>query len=102
MIRTGWLAHTLLLMIAISMGTIALRPYVHPQAALAFTGKFDYVNVISPMFLYKGTQGVLLMDMRNGNVWFISRGDAMNPTYKDPVFVVRLPLDKLDQAPQSQ
>jgi len=100
MIRTGWLAHALLLAIAISLGSIALRPYVHPQTALAFSGKFDYVNIISPAYLYKGAQGVLLMDMRNGNVWFVGRGDEMNPTYKDPVFVVRLPLDKLDQAPQ--
>ena len=38
MIRTGWLTHVLLLVIAISLGAIAVRPYAHPQTALAFAG----------------------------------------------------------------
>ncbi len=91
----------LLLAIAACLGIIAFRPYVHPeQTVRAATGKFDHVTIVSPMFLYKGKQGVLAMDMRNGNVWFIGRGDGVDLTFRDPAFVARLPLEKLDQAPQ--
>jgi len=77
------------------------RPHLRPDASvLADSGRFDYVNVISSMFLYQGNQGVLLMDKRNGNVWFIPKGNEMTITFRDPVFVTRLPLEKLDQAPR--
>jgi hypothetical protein len=93
--------HVLLLVIAFCLGAIAVRPYVHPErTALAFEGKFDYVDIVSPMFLYKGNQGVLLMDKRNGNIWFIGRGDEVDLSFKDPIFIARLPLEKLDQVPQ--
>jgi len=49
------------------------------------------------MFLYKGAQGLLVMDRRNANVWFIPKtGDQFGA----PVFVIRVPFEKLDQAPQ--
>jgi hypothetical protein len=93
--------HVSLVAIALFLGVIAFRDYVHPQqTALAFDTKFDYVTIVSPVFLYKGTQGVLLLDKRNGNIWFISKGDQINPSFKDPVYITRLPLEKLDQAPQ--
>lgn len=99
--RPDWMLRVLLLAIGLSLGVIAIRPYVHPeQTALAFTGKFDYVTIVSPMYQYKGITGVLLLDTRNGNVWFIGRGDEAALTFRDPVFVVRLPLEKIDQAPQ--
>jgi hypothetical protein len=93
--------HVLLLVIALCLGIIALRPYVHPeQTALAFTGRFDHADIVSPMFLYKGNQGVLLWGKRNGNIWFVGRGDDLGLTFIDPVFIARLPLEKLDEAPQ--
>ena len=96
-----WMLRLLLLTIALSLGAIAVRPYVHPeQTALAFEGKFDHVTIVSPMFLHKGNQGVLLLDKRNGNVWFISKGDDVDLSFRDPVFMARLPLEKLDQVPQ--
>ena len=42
----------------------------------------------------------LLLDKRNGNVWFIPKGDDINISFRDPAFVVRIPLEKLDQAPR--
>lgn len=98
--RPDRILHLLLLVIALCFGIIAVRPYVHPEeTVLAFEGRFDHVNVISPMFLYKGNQGVLLLDKRNGNIWFIAKGKEEVLTYMDPVFIARLPLEKLDTAP---
>ena len=101
MIRPNWIVHVLLLLIALFLGMMAIRPYLHPeQTALAFTGNFDHVDIISPMFLYKGIQGVLMWDRRNGNIWFVGRGDEQELTFVDPVLIARLPLEKLDQPPQ--
>jgi len=99
--RPGRMVHVLLLVIALCLAVNAVRPYVHPeQTALAYAGGFDYVEIVSPMFLYKGSQGVLVWDKRNGNVWFIGRDEDFKLSLKDPVLVVRLPLEKLTQAPQ--
>ena len=49
------------------------------------------------MFLYKGQQGLLVMDRRNANVWFIPKA---NDQFQAPVFLIRIPFEKLDQAPQ--
>jgi len=89
-----------LLAIAISLGMIAIRPYLAPeQKVAADSGRFDYVYVVSPSFIYNGANGVLLLDKRNGNVWFTQRNaDNMKLVFKDPVFVVRLPLEKMDEA----
>lgn len=99
--RPDRILHVLLLAIAICLGIIAVRPYVHPeQTALAADARFDHVFVVSAVFLYKGNQGVLLMDKRNGNIWFSAKGNAEVLSYEAPVFIVRLPLDKLDAGPQ--
>jgi len=88
----------LLLLIAIFLGIIALRPLVNPDnKVMAQTAKFEHVQIVSPLFLYKGNQGILVLDQRNANIWFIPK---VNEHYVSPVFVTRLPFDKLDQAPQ--
>jgi hypothetical protein len=93
--------HVLLLAIALCLGAIAVRPYIHPgQIVLAADGKYEHVAIVSPMFLYKGNQGVLLMGKRNGNLWFIGKGDDVDLSFKDPVLMARLPLEKLDETPQ--
>jgi len=71
----------------------------HETSVAADSARFDYVHVISPMYLYNGRQGILLLDNRNGNVWFIGKSDDQKLTFLDPVFVVHVPLEKLDQAP---
>jgi hypothetical protein len=88
-----------LLAIAFFLGLIALRPYIAPeQRVKAESGQYDYVQIVSAQFIYNGVTGVLLLDKRNGNVWFTERNaDNMRLAFKDPVFVVRLPLEKLDE-----
>ena len=87
-----------LLTIAILLAIIVTWPYLGPPRSVAAdVGRFDYVSIVSPVYLYQGRQGVLLLDKRNGNVWFVGRGDETNISFRDPVFVVRLPLEKLDQ-----
>jgi len=84
--------------IALFLGMIALRPIFSPDTtALAQAARFDHVYVAATTFLYKGQPGLLVMDRRNANVWFIPR---MNDKFQDPVFMIRVPLEKLDQAPQ--
>ncbi len=75
----------------------------NPSRAHADSSRFDHVQIIGTSFLYKGSQGVLLLDRRNGNIWFMPRGQDMESTwFKDPVFLLRAPLEKLDNPPQQQ
>lgn len=98
MVKTDWALKSMLLAIAVFLGMIAVRSYVAPeQNVKADSGQFDYVQIISAQFIYNGATGVLLLDKRNGNVWFTERNaDNMRFAFKDPVFVVRVPLEKLD------
>ena len=98
--RIDWTTRITLLAIALFLGIIALRPVLEPPVAVqAQTARFDHVFIVSAVFLYKGNQGLLVMDKRNGNVWFIQRN---SDGFGDPVFVLRMPWEKLDQAPQPQ
>jgi hypothetical protein len=88
----------ILLAIAVFLGIIAARTLFEPVTnAHAQSAQFDHVTIISAVFLYKGEQGLLVMDRRNANVWFIPRRDEV---YQNPVYIMRLPFDKLDQAPR--
>jgi hypothetical protein len=88
----------LLATIALLLGMIAVHPFFDTtETVLAQTAKFDHVFIVSTMFLYKGQQGLLVMDRRNANVWFIPK---VNDQFQNPVFVIRVPFEKLDQAPQ--
>ncbi len=98
--RIDWLFRATLLTITFFLGCIALRPLFNPtEMVLAQSAKFDHVFVVSSGFLYKGSQGLLLMDRRNGNVWFIPRvlDASQNLTFQNPVFLGRVPLETLDQ-----
>ena len=87
----------ILLAIAVFLGIIALRPLLEPtRTAMAQAARFEHVQIISPLFLYKGNQGILVLDQRNANIWFIPK---VNEVYQPPTFVMRLPFDKLDQGP---
>jgi hypothetical protein len=89
-----------LLAIALFLGIIALRPLFEPALAVqAQAAKFDHVFIVSTMYLYKGQQGLLVMDRRNGNIWFIARQDN---GFQDPAFVMRMQWEKLDQTPPAQ
>ena len=98
MLRNDLLTKLTLLAIALSLGVIALHPLFEPAIAVQAQGaRFDHVFILSATFLYKGAQGLLVMDKRNGNVWFIPK---VNDGFQDPVFVIRLPFEKLDRTPQ--
>ena len=98
MLKSGWILKATLMAIALFLGVIAIRPFFDPNASvLAQPAKFDHVFIVSTMFLYKGQQGLLVMDRRNANVWFIPKA---NDQFQDPVFMIRIPFEKLDKAPQ--
>jgi hypothetical protein len=87
------------LSIAVLLAILVVWRFPERNARAADSVRFDYVYVISPVYLYQGRQGILLMDKRNGKVWFIAKGDEVNISFRDPVFVVRIPLEKLESAP---
>jgi len=87
-----------LLLVMLLLGVLLLRPYFRPEVnASADSGRFDSIVIVSVGFLYQGNQGVLLLDKRNGNMWFIGRGNDTTTPFRDPVLLARLPLEKLDQ-----
>jgi hypothetical protein len=98
--RIDWTFRLSLLTIALFLGIIALRPIVYPSRVLAQTARFDHIAIISPVYIYKGVQGLLLLDKRNGGVWFIPKGnnDSETPFSGAPKFIFRIPFEKLDEA----
>ena len=64
---------------------------VHAQ-----TARFEHITIVSSLFLYGGDRGLLLLDKRNGNVWFMPQRDK---TYGDPSFILRVPFEELDKQP---
>jgi len=98
--RADWSVKAILLTIAVFLGMIAFRPMLDPLTdvqAQAQPARFDHVLILSTMFLYRGQQGLLVMDRRNGNVWFIAKKEDV---FQDPVFVIRMQWEKLDQEPR--
>ena len=84
-----------LVVIAIILGVQLLRSFIDPVPnVLAQSARFDHVLIVSAGFLYKGQQGLLVLDKRNGNVWFYPK---VTDTFQDPVFVMRMQFEKLDQ-----
>ena len=97
MYKTDHSTKIILLAITLLLAVLALRPVLEPASRVfAQAARFDHVMIVSTAFLYKGQQGMLVMDKRNANVWFFPR---VNDTFQDPVLVMRLPFDKIDQAP---
>jgi hypothetical protein len=90
-----------LLIIALLLGMIVARPYLVPEMAVAAdSGRFDYLSVVSAVYIYNGRPGVLLLDKRNGNVWFLGKQTSgnMKSSFGDPEFVAHVPLEKVDEA----
>ena len=82
------------------VSVVAIESYRTQERVHAQTNRFDYIYVVSPVYLYKGQQGVLLADMRNGNIWFVGKSKDFETKFEDPVFITRLPLEKLDATPR--
>ena len=95
--KADWSLKAILIAIALLLGIIVMRLFVEPARVMAQAARFDHVYLVSPLFVYKGQQGLLVMDRRNANVWFIPKS---NDQFQAPVFVTRVPFEKLDQPPQ--
>jgi hypothetical protein len=98
MINNDSKLRALLLAIVLLLAVIAFRPGV-PMVPTVYAqaAQFDHVTIVAPTFLYQGEQGILLLDKRNGNVWFMPRRSG---SYSDPKFLIRLPFEELDQRPR--
>ena len=98
MFKPDWTLKVTLPAIALFLGILALGPLFHPRVTVQAQGgaRFDHVVIVATTFLYKGQQGLLVLDKRNGNVWFIPK---MNDQFQEPAFVIRVPFEKLDQTP---
>jgi hypothetical protein len=93
--KTDWTIRALLLAIVALLGLLVLQRFFdNPTIVSAQSSRFDHVFIASTVFLYKGQQGMLVLDKRNGNVWFFPR---VNEAFQDPVFVMRLQFEKIDQ-----
>jgi hypothetical protein len=73
--RIDWLVKFLLLAIAVSLGAIALRPYVAPLAVQAQSGNAYNVYVEPGTTVLRAPDGSrqvlgkVVVDLRNGNIW---------------------------------
>ena len=92
----------LLVAITILLGILAIRPYIEPSRIVQAEARFDHVNVLSTGWIRNGRPGILLMDRRNGNVWYMGTQTEKGPGLSEPQFVLRVPFEKLDQAPAGQ
>ena len=91
----------LLAAIVVLLIAIAVRPYIEPQPVWA-EARFDHVTILATGFLRNGRPGALLLDRRNGNVWHLPMSSDRGPGLGEPQFIVRVPFEKLDQAPAGQ
>jgi hypothetical protein len=90
-----------LVIIALLLEMILARPYLMPEMTVAAdSGRFDYINIVSAVYIHNGRPGVLLLDKRNGNVWFLGKhtSDNMKSSFADPIFVAHIALEKVDEA----
>jgi hypothetical protein len=73
--KADWLVKFLLLVIAISLGTIAVRPYVAPEVVSAQSGPVHPLYFEPGVFMLRapdGSQqvyGKVAIDMRSGKIW---------------------------------
>jgi hypothetical protein len=80
----------LLLLNTLLFALLLLRPAVTVQAD---GERFAHLHMVATQFLYKGAQGLLVLDKRNGNIWFYPN---RNFKFEDPLLVTRIPFEKLD------
>ena len=97
-------ARIVLFVIAALLAVIAVELGMgRPQPVFADSSRFDHVQVVATSFVFGGNTGMLLLDKRNGNTWFLPRVQDMHKTwFKEPVFLIRVPFEKLDQPPPAQ
>jgi hypothetical protein len=66
----------ILLAIALLLAVLVLRLFFDPAATVsAQSARFDHVMIASTGFLYKGQQGMLVRDKRNGKRMVLSEAE---------------------------
>jgi len=110
--KIDWFVRLLLLVIAISLGAIALRPYLAPPAVRAQSGE------VSPFYVEPGTAmlrapdgsrqvlGKVVIDMRNGSIWgfptlarepYPATGAQTTPQTSHPFLLGKFALADMDK-----
>ena len=51
-----------LLTIVVLLSLTTFRPYFNSSVHAAEPARFDYIEIVSSLFVYRGGQGVLVMD----------------------------------------
>jgi len=92
----------LLAAIVLLLAVIALRPYVEPSQIVRAQARFDHISILATNWLRNGRPGALLMDRRNGNLWYMPLQSDKGPGIGEPEFIARVPFEKLDQVPAGQ
>ena len=92
----------LLAAIVLLLAVIAVRPYVDPSQIVRAEARFDHVSILSTSWLRNGRAGALLLDRRNGNLWYVPLQTERGAALGEPEFVIRAPFEKLDQTPPGQ
>ena len=110
--KIDWVVKSLLLIIAVSLSVIALRPYVAPPAAMAQSGNAHAVYVEPGTVLLRAPDGSrqvlgkVIFDLRNGNVWgfptltpdpYPSTGSQTTPQTSHPFLLGKFALADLDK-----
>jgi len=104
--KTDWLVKTLLLLVVIFLGMIALRPYLAPPVVRA-QSEDVYPLTFGPSrfmtlngFVYDGN---VVLDLRNGNVWGFPPIDETSHFFDKPLLVShpvllgRFALEEMDK-----
>jgi len=104
--KTDWLVKSLLLLVVIFLGIIALRPCLAPPVARAQSEDVYPITLgLNQRFTLKGSlvQGNIVLDLRNGNLWgfpdFVQRSEFCDKPLpvSHPVLLGRLALEDLNK-----
>jgi hypothetical protein len=110
--KTDWAVKSMLLVIAISLSAIALRPYMAPTAVMAQSSDAHDVYVEPGTFMLRAPDGSrqvlgkVVVDLRNGNVWgfptltpdpYPSTGSQTTPQTSHPFLLGRFALADMDK-----
>jgi hypothetical protein len=97
MLKPDWSLKLILAAIAACLAILVFQGFGPRIPIVRAEARFDHVHVITSAFLYKGQAGLLILDKRNGNVWFMTNQQGV---FGEPVLLTRVPFEKLDQTPQ--
>jgi hypothetical protein len=104
--KTDWLVKSLLLLVVIFLGIMALRPYLAPPVVRAQSEDVYPITLrLGGRFTFNGAvlQGSVVLDLRNGNVWgfpdFVQRSEFLDKPLpvSHPVLLGRFALEDLNK-----